>query len=103
MDETMAVVAFNPRTVQQALHALQGTDRSKDAEAVFRDLKDLARALAKMGNGRSADVTPESMRKGTGGAVLKRAATLLAEKGYRDLGKTLDLQAEALERFESRA
>jgi hypothetical protein len=107
MNDRMAITAFDTRPVQQALHAIAGCPRTVEGEALFGDLKTLARTLGKLGaagdTASGGDVSArrsESIRHGSASEVLKRAAKHVAEKGYKDLGNTLDRQADALGGFE---
>ena len=104
MDEKTTAVAFNPRTVQQALHALKGMERGPEVETLSRDLQQLAQTLAELGSRASTDVSPKralGITTGPACAVLRRAAKLLSEKQFDhpDVAKALELQANAIGKF----
>ena len=101
MDSKTAALAFDPRGVQQALHALERRERDAGTEEV---LGELAQTLAALGSEGGADVDRKRGRltHGPGQALLKHAAKLLAGDApsrNRELAKAHDAQADAIGRL----
>ena len=101
MDEKTAGVAFNPRTVQQALHALRRREQTAEVEGLVRDLEGFAQTLARLGRDDSANITARRARALTHGGheVLTRAGKVFA-LGNREIADALDLQADAIRKLE---
>ena len=101
MDTKTAALAFDPRGVQQALHALARRELDPETEEVLRELRELAQTLAALG-GADVDRKRDRLTFGPGQALLKHAAKLLsgdAPSRNRELAKALDAQADAIGRL----